>query len=128
MGQGCQRLASKLLEMLDGLKVTGTGGWRSWNALRKSLAQRVTKKKEIEDIALQLNAYRQQISTHLLAILRCDHAREHVILCQPDDFLEKQCGSHTDRIDAGTTRVPHSRSYATSKKTINDYIRRRWRR
>lgn len=75
MGEGCSELAGKLLAMLEGLRVTGSGGLRGWRALRKSLERHVKKKAEIDEIAGQLNMYRQQISTHLLHILRWVESR-----------------------------------------------------
>lgn len=93
MGQGCQRLAEKLLELLDGLKVRDGGHWRSWQALRKSIEERM-KSREIYEIVGRLNVYRQQISAHLIAIMRYVLSKEETASSLLCGGLGKKCSQN----------------------------------
>jgi hypothetical protein len=70
LARQCRDLAKRLLDVVDRLKLTSKGPFREWQALQIAIREHVTKKSEIQTISGLLNTYRQQISTHLLAIMR----------------------------------------------------------
>ena len=70
LGRQCQDLAEKLQHILDQLKIKSKGPFRGWQALQVAVKKNVTKRSDIQSVSGLLNTYRQQISMHLLAILR----------------------------------------------------------
>lgn len=69
LAQDCQRVAKDLTDMLDGLKVTSTGPWRTWEAARQA-ARRAWRLDKIEKMQKRLETIRSQINTQLLDLLR----------------------------------------------------------
>ena len=67
----CHELARRLLEILGQLKIKSDASYRGWRAFQIALKESVTRKKDIEAISALLNTYRQQLCTHMLAVMRC---------------------------------------------------------
>jgi hypothetical protein len=78
LGRQCQDLAKLLLQIIEQLKVKSKGPFRGWQSLQVAVRKHVTKKSEIQSISGLLNTYRQQISTHLLAIMRYVSCRSKI--------------------------------------------------
>lgn len=70
LGRQCQDLAKRLFEILNKLKITSDKPFRGWQALQIAVKTTVTKKSESKSLTASLNTYRQQITTHLLLIMR----------------------------------------------------------
>lgn len=69
LAQECQKVAKELVELLDSLKVTSSGPWRSWEAARQTV-RRAWKKDKIEKLQKRLDTIRFQINTQLLTLIR----------------------------------------------------------
>jgi hypothetical protein len=64
-----QRIARKLIALLEDLKVKGKGLLRSWEAVRKTI-KATWKKEEIEILHRQLQDLQAQVDSRLLKVLR----------------------------------------------------------
>ena len=69
LAEKCQQIAKELRELIETLKVSGTGAMRGLEAARKAVL-RTTKKSRIEELQKQLDTVKTQVNTRLLNIIR----------------------------------------------------------
>ncbi|KAK5680235.1 hypothetical protein LTS10_007162 [Elasticomyces elasticus] len=87
------------MDVLEELKVVGTGPMRTWEAGKKTVLRHVVKKDKIVKLHKKLDKAQKDINTHLLAILKDDQSSVKLSLRDIAQTSERMHFTQLSRID-----------------------------
>ncbi|KAK5740662.1 hypothetical protein LTR17_004467 [Elasticomyces elasticus] len=95
----CVSISQELVDVLEELKVVGTGPKRTWEAGKMTVLRHVVKKDKIVKLQKKLDKAQKDINTHLLAILKDDQSSVKLSLRDIAQTSERMHFTHLSRID-----------------------------